>query len=116
MDGLWSLPVEHHQHKLQSVDPNVQQSASSQLLLHRAGDVKLRGAKRGLHQLYVADGVLSQQPANLPVQWETTGPDGLGEDRERPSPHSVDRQFLSIPQLGHFYNSPHMINKIQTYI
>lgn len=77
LNGRWSFPVEHQQHKLQAVDANVQQRASSQLLPHRAGDVELRGAEVGLDQFHLPHGLLSKQPAHLSVHGETARPDGL---------------------------------------
>lgn len=66
LNGRRSFPVKH---KLQAVDADVQQHASSQLLPHGAGDVELRGAEVGL--------LLGEQPAHLSVHGDTARPDGL---------------------------------------
>lgn len=96
MNGFWPLPVEHHQHKLQAVHANIQQSASAQLLLHRARDVQLRGAKVGLYQLHLTYCLLSQQPAHLSMHRETAGPDALtGTEQTVYSGVTPEQQFIT---------------------
>lgn len=100
LDGLWLLSVEHHQHKLEAVDPDVQQGAATQSLLHRAGDVELRGSKVGFDQLQLAEGVLRQQPSHLAIHGETARPDGLKGAEWSRTP-SAGQSKLSTPELRH---------------
>lgn len=94
LDGLWPLSVEHHQHKLETVHSNIQQRTAAQLLLHWAGNVELRGAKVGLHQLHIPQSVRCQQPAHLGMHREAAGPDGLRGTEQTTLHHCNSKQFM----------------------
>lgn len=79
VDGLRFLPIKNHEGKLQGVDAQIHQSASSQFVLRHARDVRYWKPELRPHHLNISYISLFQESPHFSVSREKPCPDCLEE-------------------------------------